>query len=94
MIFPRLSIRTKMAVVMTSLLAIVSQLQRPHCRRNGPVWALENVRRIPATAGAPVMLEGILDISERKRAEQEIAFKAYHDPLTGLPNRALFLAAL
>ncbi|MDD5364216.1 MAG: EAL domain-containing protein [Gallionellaceae bacterium] len=30
------------------------------------------------------------DISERKRAEATIAFQAYHDLLTGLPNRALF----
>jgi diguanylate cyclase (GGDEF)-like protein/PAS domain S-box-containing protein len=30
------------------------------------------------------------DITEQKRAEQEIAFLAYHDKLTGLANRALF----
>ena len=30
------------------------------------------------------------DISERKRAEATITFQAYHDLLTGLPNRALF----
>lgn len=30
------------------------------------------------------------DITERKRAEQIIAFHAFHDALTGLPNRALF----
>ncbi len=30
------------------------------------------------------------DISERKEAEATIAFQAYHDLLTGLPNRALF----
>jgi diguanylate cyclase (GGDEF)-like protein/PAS domain S-box-containing protein len=64
-------------------------------RDGGPVWALENVRRIAGAGNAPPMLEGILlDISDRKRAEQEIAFKAYHDPLTGLPNRALFLDRL
>jgi diguanylate cyclase (GGDEF)-like protein/PAS domain S-box-containing protein len=61
-------------------------------RDGGPVWVLENVRRI---AGHPPVLEGILlDISERKRVEQDIAFKAYHDPLTALPNRALFLDRL
>ena len=59
------------------------------------VWALENVRRIPQEDGRPAMLEGILlDISDRKRAEQEIAFKAYHDALTSLPNRGLFLDRL
>jgi len=29
------------------------------------------------------------DITERKAAEERIAFLAYHDPLTGLPNRLL-----
>ncbi|HEX2121672.1 MAG TPA: EAL domain-containing protein, partial [Thermoanaerobaculia bacterium] len=59
------------------------------------VWALENVRRVVPEDGGPPMLEGILlDISDRKRAEQEIEFKAYHDALTKLPNRALFLDRL
>lgn len=64
-------------------------------RDGGTVWALENVRRIPPANGNPAVLEGILlDISDRRRAEQEIAFKAYHDGLTRLPNRALFLDRL
>jgi diguanylate cyclase (GGDEF)-like protein/PAS domain S-box-containing protein len=64
-------------------------------REGEVVWALENVRRVDATGSRPAVLEGILlDISDRKRAEEEIAFKAYHDPLTGLPNRALFLDRL
>jgi GGDEF domain-containing protein len=31
------------------------------------------------------------DITERKNAEQRLARQAYHDPLTGLPNRSLFI---
>lgn len=34
------------------------------------------------------------DITERKKREQEIAFKAFHDALTGLPNRATLEARL
>jgi diguanylate cyclase (GGDEF)-like protein/PAS domain S-box-containing protein len=34
------------------------------------------------------------DISERKRAEERISFQAYHDQLTRLPNRILFLDRL
>ena len=30
------------------------------------------------------------NITERKQAEEQIAFLAYHDKLTGLPNRTLF----
>jgi PAS domain S-box-containing protein len=31
------------------------------------------------------------DITERKRAEEQLEHNLYHDPLTGLPNRRLFL---
>jgi diguanylate cyclase (GGDEF)-like protein/PAS domain S-box-containing protein len=34
------------------------------------------------------------DITERKRAEEMIAFQAFHDLLTGLPNRSLFMDRL
>lgn len=64
-------------------------------RGDTPVWALENVRRIVPAGGGPPMLEGILlDITDRKQAEREITFKAFHDELTRLPNRTLFLDRL
>lgn len=34
------------------------------------------------------------DITERKRAEQQLEHNLFHDPLTGLPNRRMFLERL
>jgi diguanylate cyclase (GGDEF)-like protein/PAS domain S-box-containing protein len=34
------------------------------------------------------------DITDRKQLEERLHFQAYHDPLTGLPNRAMFLQRL
>src|SRR5579871_4514624 len=34
------------------------------------------------------------DITERKRAEQQLEYNLFHDPLTGLPNRRSFLDRL
>jgi diguanylate cyclase (GGDEF)-like protein/PAS domain S-box-containing protein len=40
--------------------------------------------------GSPVFLAHIRDITERKTAEKQLAFLAYHDRLTGLPSRTMF----
>jgi diguanylate cyclase (GGDEF)-like protein/PAS domain S-box-containing protein len=59
------------------------------------LWAREGSVPIPATDSAPAHREGVLfDISDRKAAEDRLEFLAYHDPLTELPNRALFSALL
>lgn len=39
--------------------------------------------------GEPFILSSIEDVTERKAAEEQIEFMAYHDALTGLPNRML-----
>jgi diguanylate cyclase (GGDEF)-like protein/PAS domain S-box-containing protein len=55
------------------------------------LWVSEQAFVIPNEAGEPWLIQGVIfDITERKRAEEQIAFLAYHDKLTGLPNRVLF----
>jgi diguanylate cyclase (GGDEF)-like protein/PAS domain S-box-containing protein len=54
-------------------------------------WVLEQAFPIDDEHGQPWLIQGVIfDITKRKNAEQEVAFLAYHDKLTGLPNRALF----
>jgi diguanylate cyclase (GGDEF)-like protein/PAS domain S-box-containing protein len=53
------------------------------------IWVLENMTLLEGPDGG--VIEGtILDITDRKAAIDQIAYQAYHDVLTGLPNRLLF----
>ena len=45
--------------------------------------------------GKPVQIRGYLqEITDRRRLEEQLAHRALHDPLTGLPNRTLLLERL
>jgi diguanylate cyclase (GGDEF)-like protein/PAS domain S-box-containing protein len=59
-------------------------------RRDGSVvWVLENVSLLEGEGGG--VLEGtLIDVTDRKYAHEQIEYQAYHDVLTGLPNRLLF----
>lgn len=46
-------------------------------------------------SGRPIGFKGIIrDITERKQMHQQLNYMATHDPLTGLPNRMLFMDRL
>jgi diguanylate cyclase (GGDEF)-like protein/PAS domain S-box-containing protein len=51
------------------------------------VWVLENETLLRGEDGEHLVEGTLIDITERKLAEKRIEFHAYHDPLTGLPNR-------
>jgi diguanylate cyclase (GGDEF)-like protein/PAS domain S-box-containing protein len=55
------------------------------------VWFQDSALVLHGPDGTPVSIHGVmLDITERKEAEERLAFLAYHDDLTGLPNKAMF----
>ncbi|HKR62676.1 MAG TPA: PAS domain S-box protein [Thermoanaerobaculia bacterium] len=65
----------------------LSNLELRLRRRDGSaMWVLENVALLEND-----VLEGtIIDVTDRKHAHELMEYQAYHDALTGLPNRLLF----
>lgn len=60
-------------------------------------------RKTVLVHGAPILVNDgklvghvgtCLDITDRKKAEEQLRHQAFHDSLTGLPNRALFMDRL
>ncbi len=59
------------------------------------LWVLARAKAAHDARGRALRLAGWLrDIHDRKQSEDELRRHAFHDPLTGLPNRALFMDRL
>jgi diguanylate cyclase (GGDEF)-like protein/PAS domain S-box-containing protein len=71
-------------------------LERRYIHADGyVVWSLSNISLIRDSEGDPrhfVCLHQ--DITERKKLEERLEHQAFHDSLTDLPNRSLFLDRL
>ena len=65
-------------------------------RRDGSrFWVMVHLRAVRDERGALLLFEGTAeDITDRKAAEARVKFLAYHDALTQLPNRTLFMDRL
>ena len=60
-------------------------------RRDGtPVWVLLNESLVEEEGASPMVDGSLIDVTDRKLAEERSWRMAHHDALTGLPNRALF----
>ena len=65
-------------------------LESRHRRKNGEVFPVE-IRMGPIDIdGRRYLLSLVRDVTERKEMQDHIQHLAYHDPLTDLPNRAMF----
>lgn len=55
-------------------------------------WLLINGKRVkPENNLENILIGTVTDITERKNAEEQMLFMAYHDQLTNLPNRIYFM---
>jgi diguanylate cyclase (GGDEF)-like protein/PAS domain S-box-containing protein len=60
-------------------------------REGHVVWVRDEARVITYDDGTDPVLQGyLLDVTVAKEAEEQLRHQAFHDPLTGLANRALF----
>ena len=57
-------------------------------------WSEAILTNLLAEPGIEGLVLTCRDISERKAFEEQLAHQAFHDALTGLPNRALFMERL
>ncbi|WP_196807147.1 putative bifunctional diguanylate cyclase/phosphodiesterase [Candidatus Solirubrobacter pratensis] len=72
------------------------EIERRFTRADGSIgWGLWQHSLVQDRDGAPAYwVCHMLDISARKGVERQLDYQAHHDPLTGLPNRTLFLQRL
>jgi diguanylate cyclase (GGDEF)-like protein/PAS domain S-box-containing protein len=63
---------------------------RYHRKNDGTIFPVEITNAVFMSGGREKIIGMIRDITERLQAEETIRKLAYHDSLTGLPNRALF----
>lgn len=63
-------------------------------RRDGSEVEVESISAVVDYDGAPAIRTLFRDVTERNRLQGLLVHQAFHDPLTGLANRALFLDRL
>jgi diguanylate cyclase (GGDEF)-like protein/PAS domain S-box-containing protein len=72
------------------------RMEKRFYRSNGAeIWADLTMSLVRDETGAPAYQVALLnDVSERRRLQAKLEYQTYHDPLTGLANRAMFTERL
>jgi diguanylate cyclase (GGDEF)-like protein/PAS domain S-box-containing protein len=65
-----------------------------HRRKDGSCYPVDVLLQYSPAEDPPVFVAMILDITEKKKADDTLNYLAYYDNLTGLPNRSLFVDRL
>jgi diguanylate cyclase (GGDEF)-like protein/PAS domain S-box-containing protein len=68
--------------------------ERRHRKKNGEIVTVTADAAKIDRAGQELYVSKITDITERKALEERLQHQAFHDPLTDLPNRLLFVDRL
>jgi diguanylate cyclase (GGDEF)-like protein/PAS domain S-box-containing protein len=62
-----------------------------HKRKDGNTIDVETASQTISFGDRRARINIVTDVTEKKRAEEQLLHDAFHDALTGLPNRSLFL---
>lgn len=89
------SLQTAIAVHLEGLSPHLEHEHRLQRKDGSGCWVLCRGMAVRDEAGRPTRMAGSMsDITQRKAAEEQLYHDAFHDRLTGLPNRALFTSLL
>ena len=77
-------------------LSTLSNVEVALRKKDGSIaWVLQNLKLVSADEASKISIEGAMfDVTEQRVAAQRFEHQAYHDTLTLLPNRTLFIDRL
>jgi diguanylate cyclase (GGDEF)-like protein/PAS domain S-box-containing protein len=85
---------TAASAVVRASPGVVRRVEKRYRHADGSLrWGRLSLSAFDASDGKSWVLAQVEDITESRRTREELRHLAHHDPLTGLPNRTVLLAA-